>query len=169
LAWIGRGLVQLLLVGLLLVIAGCATPQVSLEKGAGPVIWRVTAFQVTRTTVHGHPGERYTVTLLLRERTGTGITFTRITQAVSAHQTAVATVTHAGQWRLPPTGELQLPFWVVWSCPDVDETCAAVAGPPHWHITLTGTDDRRQPVELIMEFDAPATAAPIAEASPSPR
>jgi hypothetical protein len=133
------------------------------------VIWRVTAFQVTRTTVHGHPGERYTVTLLLRERTGTGITFTRITQAVSAHQTAVATVTQAGQWRLPPTGELQLPFWVVWSCPDVDETCAAVAGPPHWHITLTGTDDRRQPVELIMEFDAPATAAPIAEASPSPR
>jgi hypothetical protein len=133
------------------------------------VTWRATAFQVTRTTVHGHPGERYTLTLILHERTGTGITFTHITQAVSARQTAVAIGTQAGQWRLPPTGELHLPFWVVWSCPDVEEACAAVAGAPHWHITLTGTDDRGQPVELLIEFDAPAPGAPLAEARPSPR
>jgi hypothetical protein len=169
LAWIGRGLVRLLLVGLLLVIAGCATPPVRLDGVAGPVTWRATAFQVTQMIVHGHPGERYTFTLLLHEHTGTGITFTRITQAVSAHQRAVATAKQAGQWRLPPMGDLPLPFWLSWSCPDVEEACAAVAGPPHWHLTLTGSDDRRQPVELMIEFDAPAPAAPIAEARPPPR
>jgi hypothetical protein len=161
--------VRLRLVGLLLVMAGCATTPVDLERGAGPVTWRVTAFQVTRTTVHGHPGERYTFTLLLRERTGTGVTFTRIAQMVAARHTALASATQVGQWRLPPMGELQLPFWVVWSCPDMDDACAAVAGPPHWHITLTGTDDRSQPVELIIEIDAPATETPIAEAYPPHR
>jgi hypothetical protein len=161
--------VRLLLAGLLLVMAGCATRPAPLERGVGPVTWRATAFQVTRTTVHGHPGERETLTLLRHERAGTGITFTRITQAVSARQTAVAIAMQAGQWRLPPTGELHLPFWMVGSCPDEDETCAAVAGSPHWHITLTGRDDRGQPVELSIEFDAPAPGAPIAEARPSPR
>ena len=164
LAWSERCLVRLRLASLLLVMAGCATTPVPLERGAGPVTWRATAFHVTPVTVHGHPGERYTFTLLLHERTGIGITFARITQAVSAHDTAVATATQDGQWRLPPMGELQLPFWVVWSCPDIDEACAAVAGPPHWHITLTGTDDRRQTVELIIELDAPAPEVPIAEA-----
>jgi hypothetical protein len=152
------------LVGLLLVMAGCATTPVPLERSAGPVTWRATAFHVTPVAVHGHPGARYTFTLLLHERTGTGITFARITQALSAHHTAVAPATPAGQWRLPSMGELQLPFWVVWSCPDMDEAGAAVAGPRHWHISLTGTDDRRHTVALIIELEAPAPEVPSAEA-----
>jgi hypothetical protein len=85
-----RGLVRLFLVGLLLVMVGCAMTPVYLEQGAGPVTWRGTAFQVTSMAVHGDPGEHYTFTLLLHECMGTAITFTRIAPAVCAHQTAVA-------------------------------------------------------------------------------
>jgi hypothetical protein len=156
-------------VGLLVMMAACATTPVHLERNAGVVTWQATAFHVTQTMVHGHPGEHYTFTLLLREHAGTGITFTHIAQAVSARHTAVATATQTGRWRLPATGELQLPFWLSWSCPDVDDPCATVAGSPHWRITLTGMDDRSQPVELVIELDALSIEGPVADARPSQR
>jgi hypothetical protein len=123
----------------------------------------VTAFQRVPTTVHNRPGERYTFTLLLRERTGAGVTFTRVTQTVSAANVQPMTMAQDGQWRLPPNGELRLPFRLSWSCPAVPDACSAVAGPPHWHILLTGADDRGDPVQLSLELDAPAAETVVAE------
>jgi|SRR5687768_5856872 hypothetical protein len=102
---------------------------------------------------HDRPGEHYTFTLRLHEQTGAGITFTRVTQTVSAAHVQPMTTAQDGQWRLPPKGELRLPFQLVWSCAPVLEPCSAVAGPPHWHILLTGTDDHGDPVQLGLEVD----------------
>jgi hypothetical protein len=146
---------------LLVVAMGCVSAPVSRSDIAGSVTWRATAFQRVPTTVHDRPGERYTFTLLLREQTGTGITFTHVTQTVSAAHVQPMTITQDGQWRLPPKGELQLPFRLVWSCPALPEACASVAGPPHWHILLTGTTDHGHPVQLGLELDAPATNAVV--------
>ena len=63
---------RLLLVGLLLVMAMWATMPVRLERGAGPVTWRASAFHVTQATAHGRPEERDTWTLLLHDRTPQG-------------------------------------------------------------------------------------------------
>ena len=149
------------MLGILVVAMGCASAPVSRSDVAGAVAWRATAFQRVPTTVQDRPGERYSFTLLLREQTGTGITFTRVTQTVSAAAVQPMTVTQDGQWRLPPKGELQLPFRLVWSCPALSETCATAAGPPHWHILLTGTTDHDHPVQLGLEVDAPTGDAVV--------
>jgi hypothetical protein len=141
---------------------GCAIAPVSRTDVTESVTWRMTAFQRVPTTVHNHPGEQYTFTLLLHEQMGVGITFTRVTQTVSTIHVQPRTITQDGQWRLPPKGQLLLPFRLVWSCPAMPEACSAVAGPPHWHIVLTGTDDRGAPVHLGLEVDAPATDAVVA-------
>jgi hypothetical protein len=150
------------MLGLLVVVMGCAGAPVSRSDVVGAVAWRATAFQRVPMTVSDRPGERYTFTLLLREKAGTGITFTRVTQTVSADSVQPKTATEEGQWRLPPMGELQLPFRLVWSCPAVSEACSAPAGPPHWHILLVGTTDHGEPVELSLEVDAPAGDAVVA-------
>src|SRR5918911_5727580 len=73
-------------------------------------------------------------TLLLQERTGVGITFTEVAQVVSGVHLAPTAAAQAGAWRLAPRGELRLPVWVWWVCPEAGEAC--VAGPPHWHLRL---------------------------------
>jgi hypothetical protein len=39
-----------------------------------------------------------------------------------------------------------------------------VAGPLHWHISLTGTDDHDQAVQLVIDLDAPTSDIVVAEA-----
>jgi hypothetical protein len=146
-------------IGLLVIVLGCATAPVSRTDVASAVAWRVTAFQRVPTTVHGHPGERYTFTLLLHEQTGVGLVFTHITQTVSARHLPPMTSVQDGQWRLPPHGALPLPFRLSWSCPAMADICSAVTGPPHWHILFTGTDDHGYPVQLGLEVDAPVADA----------
>ncbi len=134
---------------------GCASAPVSRSDIAGAIAWRATAFQRVPTTVQDRPAERYTFTLRLREQIGMGITWTRVTQTVAAAHVQPLTVSQDGQWRLPPQGELQLPFRLVWSCPTLSEACSAAAGPPRWHIRLMGTTDDGHPVQLSLEVDAP--------------
>lgn len=86
---------------------GCATAPVSRTDLTGSVAWRVTAFQQMPTTVHDRPGERYIFILLLHEQTGAGITFTRVTQTVSAARVQPMTLVQDGEWRLPPKGHLR--------------------------------------------------------------
>jgi hypothetical protein len=148
------------LISLLAVAMGCATASVSRTDLTGSVAWRVTALQRVPTTVHDRPGERYTFTLLLHEQAGAVMTFTRVTQTVSAAQVQPMTLVQDGEWRLPPKGELRLPFRLGWSCPAMAGACSAVAGPPHWQILLTGTDDRGDPVQLGLDVEAPAAAEP---------
>jgi hypothetical protein len=141
---------------------GCVSVPGSRTDLTGAVAWRITAFQRVPTTVYDRPGERYTFTLLLHEQMGAGVTFTRVTQTVTAAHVQPRTMAQEGQWRLPPNGELRLPFRLLWSCPAVPGACSAVAGAPHWHILLTGTDDHGDPAQLSLEVDAPATEAVVA-------
>jgi hypothetical protein len=134
---------------------GCATTPGARADVTGAVTWRVTAFQRVPVIVHDRPGERYTFTLLLSEQAGMGITFTRVTQTVSADQVQPMTQAQDGEWPLPPKGQLLLPFHLVWSCPAMPEVCSAAVGSPHWHILLTGTTDHGAPVHLGLEVDAP--------------
>jgi hypothetical protein len=150
------------LIGLLVVAMGCATTPGARADVTGAVTWRVTAFQRVPVTVRDRPGERYTFTLLLSEQAGRGITFTRVTQTVSAAQVQPMTRAQDGEWSLPPKGQLLLPFHLVWSCPAMPEACSAAAGSPHWHILLTGTDEGGTPVQLSLEVDVPVTGAMVA-------
>jgi hypothetical protein len=127
----------------------CASAPVARSDSTGAVAWRVMAFQRVPTAVSDRPEERYTFTLLLREQAGTEMTFTRVAQTVSALQVAPMAATQDGWWRLPPMGELQLPFRLVWSCPALSEPCSTAAGP------RTGTFTSREPPIMAPRCSSP--------------
>lgn len=144
----------LLVVSFLLWVVGCASAGVRTEGATGPVAWQATDFKLAETTVNNQPGERYSFVLLLKETHGIGITFTELQQTVFQHgvlQSAARQQT--GRWRLRPKGELRVPLAFSWYCPILP--CDQVHGAPWWHITITGTDDRGQPVKLTLDVAPP--------------
>jgi hypothetical protein len=148
----------LLLVSLLVV--GCASPPVHTDGVTGSVAWHATEFRLARATVQGQPGERYAFTLVLSDRDGIGVIFTDLQRTVVAHHVQTASTARTGRWRLPPHGELRLPFSFAHYCPQAFGSCS---GPPvfapHWHIVLTEADDRGHPVQVVIELDVPPIAA----------
>jgi hypothetical protein len=148
-----------------LLVMGCASTPVHTDGVAGAVAWHATDFQLAKATVQGQPGERYAFTLVLSDRGGTGVTFTDLQRTVSAHQVHTASTERTGRWRLPPNGELRLPFSFTHYCSQAFDSCSGPAVfAPHWHIVLTGADDRGHPVQVVIDLDAP----PITSESRAP-
>jgi hypothetical protein len=148
-----------------LLIGGCASTPVQTNGATGAVGWHATDFRVAKATVQGQPGERYTFRLVLSDRGRTGVTFTALQQTVSAHRVHTASTERTGRWRLPPNGELRLPFAFTHYCSQAFDSCGGPATfAPHWHIVLTGADDRGQPVQVVIDLDAP----PISSGSGGP-
>jgi hypothetical protein len=155
---------SLLLMSLL--VGGCASTPVHTDGSTEAVAWQAVDFQLAQTTVQGQPGERYAFTLVLSERGGTGVTFTALQRTASAPQVQTASTARTGRWRLPPNSELRLPFSFTHYCPQAFDGCR---GPhvfsPHWHLVLRGADDRGQPVQVVIDLDAP----PVSSGSGGPR
>jgi hypothetical protein len=150
-----------LVVGVLFLalVTGCTAARVQTAGVAGPVAWQATEFTRAETTVNGQPGARYAFTLRVQEPRGTGLTFTTLHQAISQHGVQPVSTQQTGRWRLQPHGELHIPISFSWYCPQAFEGCARVVGAPRWVITLSGSDDRGQPVTAIIEVSPPATSS----------
>jgi hypothetical protein len=118
-----RALVWVLLLMSLLVV-GCASTPVHTDGVTGSVAWRATDFQVTKAAVQGQPGERYAFTLVLSDRARTGVTFTALQRTISAPQVHTTSTARTGCWRLPPNGELGLPFSFTHYCPQAFDSCS---------------------------------------------
>ena len=139
-----------------LLVMGCASTPVHTDGVSGAVAWHATDFQLTKTTVQGQPGEQYAFTLVLSNRGGTGVTFTTLQRTVSAHKVRAASTERTGHWRLPSNGELRLPFSFTHYCSQAFDSCRGPAVfTPHWHLVVTGADDRGQPVQVVIDLYAP--------------
>lgn len=149
------------MVGVLLpaLVTGCASALVHTEGVAGPVTWQATDFKLVKTTVNGQPGARYSFTLRMKESSGTGMTFTKMQQSIFQHGVNPVSTQHTGRWHLRPHGELHVPFSFSWYCPQAFELCGGAVGAPRWEITLTGSDDRGQPVTAVIEVAPPPTSS----------
>jgi hypothetical protein len=150
-------------VGLLLIssliaalVMGCGSAPIRTEGIAGPVTWQAMDFQLAKATVNNQPGERYSFTLLLKETRGAGMTFTEIKWTISQHGVTPTTSDRTGRWRLPPHGQWRVPFSFSWYCPQAFESCAGARGVPQWNIILTGTNDRGQPVQVVIAVAPPS-------------
>jgi hypothetical protein len=150
-------------VGLLLIssliaalVMGCGSAPIRTEGIAGPVTWQAMDFQLAKVTVNNQPGERYSFTLLLKETCGAGMTFTEIKWTISQHGVTPTTSDRTIRWRLPPHGQWRVPFSFSWYCPQAFESCAGARGVPPWNIILTGTDDRGQPVQVVIAVAPPS-------------
>lgn len=150
-------MVRLLVISLFIaaLLAGCAGAPVRTEGVAGPLTWKATDFELTKTTVNNQQTASYSFALFLKNTSGTGMTLTKMRGSVFQHGVSPASLEHTGQWRLGPDGELRAPFGFSWYCPEQFDGCGATAGTPQWKIILTGSDDRGQPVTAVIEIIAP--------------
>ena len=158
-----RNIMSHMILALLLsmVVAACAALGTRTAGRSGPITWRATDFKVQAVgEASGFVGrtaqEVYSFTLVLHESQGTAITFTRVAATYNATTaTRPASFEQTGRWELRPHGELRWPLQNTYGCASID--CinpGAIA--PVWHIILTGTDNRGQPVRVVIDLRLPA-------------
>ena len=116
------------------------------EGISGPVSWRVTELQATKETADGKETQGFSFVLILKELHGIGITFGGTNQLIRRQQVGSAAGEQTAAWRLPPYGELPIPFFLARPYQDIEaETCyerGLVA--PSWNLMLVGLNDGGQ-------------------------
>jgi predicted aspartyl protease len=123
---------------------------------SGPIAWQATDLRVVERQVAGANRELYAFTLVLKETQGVGVTFRHLQYTISqpgvnpAGETQQANI----RWTLHPHGELRHPLSSYIYCLEVQ---CQNWGPivPWWHIVLTGTNDRDQPVQVAIDLRLP--------------
>lgn len=146
----------LLVLGMSLVITGCAALGARLSGVSGPIAWHATDLRVVERDVAGAKRDLYAFTLVLEEIQGTAVTLTHAAYTISQPGVNAAGVSEqkALLWKLQPRGELRHPFSFYWYCSELQ---CRDWGPtaPWWNIILTGTDDRGQPVRVTIDIRLP--------------
>ena len=161
---------------LVLVVAGCAA-YIRTEGVSGPVAWRATDLALSKRIIDGRERDVYSFALVLKETKGIGITFTRLERTYYEPTIHGTPVVQSGRWILRPNGELRVPFSSYIYCPQWADICHKPGvTAPLWNVILTGTDDRGQPVRLVIDVALPPdpattpiaiTRAPLPTPSPS--
>jgi hypothetical protein len=133
-----------LFIGLLVAIGGCVPPQLAYRTAgtAGPVQWQAIDLERSRRRVNGQEMDAYDFTLVVRETRGVGITFTNAKNDIyqgnwEGHSE------HDERLELLPYCELQMAF------------SSTGFRTPLWTITLTGKDEKDQPVLVTIETALP--------------
>jgi hypothetical protein len=134
-----------LFIGLLVAVGGCVPPQLAYRTGgtAGPLQWQAIDLERSRRRVNGQEMDAYDFTLVVRETRGVGITFTSVTSDIYG-QGREGHGQHSDRLELPAHCELQLPL------------SSTGFRAPLWTITLTGNDERSQPVQIAIEAALPS-------------
>ena len=132
-----------------LVLSACTTLGPRLDAKPASIAWHATDFRVITRTLDGVERTLYTFMLVLQETQGSGITFTQLDYTTRHPGFALlpASERSAILWKLRPYGELRQ---LLYSSPCCPETHFGLQGrpAPAWHMRLTGTDDRGQPVRV---------------------
>ncbi|MDH3603168.1 MAG: hypothetical protein OEU26_26440 [Candidatus Tectomicrobia bacterium] len=154
-----RATLFVLLAGLML--TGCAMMEDMANMGvktAGehPIAkWHATDFRAY--TVGMDEREIYEFILVLEEARGRTVTFTRMdARFMNNRHSRELYWDKEGSWTLPAHGELRLPLGSYRYCHV--ENCRDW-GPlgPLWHLTLTGTDEGGEPVQMKLKLQLPYT------------
>lgn len=153
----GRTTLFVLLAGLML--TGCAMMEDMANMGvktAGehPIAkWHVTDLRAY--TVGMDEREIYEFTLVLEEARGRVVTFTRMDATfVNNRHSREFSWDKEGSWTLPAYGELRLPLGSYRYCHVVNCRDWGMLGPT-WNLTLTGTDELGEPVQMKLKFQLP--------------
>ena len=134
-------------------LAGCSTFGTRTSGVSGPVEWRTTDFA---WNAEGFGEQAYTFMLILRDMQGSDLTFTHVAAMLhNAADSRPAFWERTGQWRLPAHGEVPIFLGSRRYCPSAPCWDSGPGLVPVWHLTLSGTDQRGQPIRLVMDLRLP--------------
>jgi len=146
------------------VLTACTLPSPRLDAEPAPIAWQATDFRVITRMVDGVERTFYTFLLVLEETQGNGITLTQLDYTTYHPGFAVlpASERTAILWKLRPYGELRQFFY---SSPCCSGARFGIQGrlAPAWHILLTGTNDRGQPVRMVIDLSLPPQPPVLAQ------
>jgi hypothetical protein len=152
--YIARGLLAMLLG---VVVTGCAAYWRSHTQGtSGPVTWHVAGAKSESQQAE----DRYTYSfvLVLQETQGTAITFTTMTYTIDGGtgvRPGANEWSSQGQWTLPPRGTYRFPLRYTILCPQLSECFKLHHPAPAYHIVLTGTDNQKKSVRVVIDLKLP--------------
>jgi clan AA aspartic protease (TIGR02281 family) len=150
-----------------LIIAGCAERQIHVTGASGPVAWQVTDFRIVTRSMQGTPRDLYTFTLVLQETQGTALTFQQVVSRLTHPSIPTLPQQSTILWQLRPHGELRQPFAFPLCITDACKHAAAMA-PWSLDLAILGTDQRQQPLRVVINTRLPnaPTAPSLSSAVP---
>lgn len=152
-----------ILVGVLLLLSGCAALGPKVQGETEAVSWKATDMRLEL-----RPGNRYfyTFNLVVREMRGATLRFNEIVTTIYQPGLGPWTGTYRGDWKLGPREAFRLPLQSTISCVSAVPNCQGTNVPvPLWRITMTGTDDKAQPVKAVIDLTLPADPPPSTDRS----
>jgi hypothetical protein len=156
--WVEIGL---LLLGML--VAGCVPLGTRTEGTSGPLAWYVTDLKSEsapgRRDTPGDTRGSYSLTLILKETQGIPLRFTHRKDTIyAASLTVLKAADEAINLRFRPHEERRFPLTFSWECAAGD--CLPVNNvAPRWTINLTGTDAQGNAVQAVIQMNLPANPA----------
>jgi len=138
---------------MILTIAGCAALGPRTEGVAGPIRYRATDLELARRTIDNRELWFYSFSVHVTELQGRELVFNEIETTVYQPGTRPWSPVYRGKWKLPAHGELRIPLATTLACRGPEGNCSGPNVPmPLWQITLTGTDDRDEPIRLVIDL-----------------
>jgi hypothetical protein len=157
---------SILVCAVVVFLGACASlgPKVQGENGA--VSWKATDMKLELRPAQGGPRYFYTFNLIVQERQGARLTFNEIVTTLYQPGTGPWTGTYRGAWKLGPHEAFRLPLQSTLSCLSTTPNCTGTNVPiPLWRITMSGTDDKAQPVKAVIDLSLPADPPPSGDRS----
>jgi len=142
----------------LLLVTACATLGPRIEGRSDLVAWQATDLTLAPRPVGSGSSWLYTFELLVREVGGVGLTLNEIETFIYQPGTTAWSARYRGNWRLDANDQFRIPLQSTLSCsPTSGGMCSGANVPiPLWRIRMTGTDDRSQPVAVVIDLSLPA-------------
>ncbi len=120
------------------------------------------------SSVQGTPRDLYTFTLVLQETQGTTLTFRQVVSRLTHPSIPTLPQQSTILWQLRPHGELRQPFAFPLCTTNACKHAAAMA-PWSLDLALLGTDQRQQPLRVVINTRLPnAPAAPSLSSAATP-
>jgi len=136
-------------------LAGCASLGVKTSGISGPVAWRAVDMKTSGMSLLGRYSDIYSFVLVLKETSGSAITFMKIEKQVYVYSRGIGSELsmEEGSWSLPANGELRLgPFGSRQICIG---QCGLGSHAPRWKIVLSGKDQEDHEIRLLFDIALP--------------
>ena len=155
-----------LVCALVVLLCSCASLGPRVQGETEVLSWKATDMRLELRPVQGGNRYFYTFNLVVRETRGTALRFNEIVTTIYQPGIGPWTGKYQGDWRLAPREAFRVPLQSTINCLSTTPNCLGTNVPvPLWRITMTGTDDKAQPIKAVIDLSLPADPPPSSDHS----